>query len=206
MVVNVNMNTDNNASKANFSYEEISSHRTGYLTDIPEDRYDNLREAMVAFFLASKNCPDNIVSICRVTPLDEEGMPEKSDSFFIVRVGEDRPCTAKKLPGTKTDGERKAEIVDQLNTTEQQLDSIGDEIFDDGTDAGDYEQNQRFSLSVRTIKKAGRILAGIDIPGVESEVLNTLWKKCWKDWDPFYPECMLWHHKEYIKALREIIG
>ena len=84
--------------------------------------------------------------------------------------------------------------------------SIGDEIFDDGVDAGDYEQNQRFSMSVWTIKNVGHVLSGIEIPGVASEVLNALWKKCWKNRDPFYPECKLWHHMEYIKALKEIIG
>ena len=206
MFENKKKSTENNNAAANYYYYEIGTQKTGYLTDVPGDCYDDRRKAMTAYFLTSKDYPDNIVSIYWVTPLDEEGMPDNQGGFYVVRIGEDRPCSAKKLQDTKSDEDRKAKILDQLNTMEQQLDKIGDEIFDDGADAGDYEQNQRFSMSVWTIKNVGHVLSGIEIPGVASEVLNDLWKKCWKDWDSFYPECKLWHHMEYIKALKEIIG
>ena len=206
MIENEKMGTENNKAKANYYYREIGSQKTGYLTDVPEDRYDDRREAMTAYFLTSKDYPNNIVRIYWVTSLDEEGMPDNKEGFYAVSVEEDRPCSAKKPQDTKSDEDRKAKIRDQLNKMKQQLDSIGDEIFDDGVDAGDRKQNQRFSMSVWTIKNVGLILSEIEIPGVESEVLNALWKKCWKNRDPFYPECKLWHHMEYIEALKEIIG
>ena len=206
MIENEKMGTENNNAKANYYCCEIGSQKSGYLTDVPEDRYDDRREAMTAYFLTSKDCPNNIVRIYWVTPLDEEGLPDNKEGFYAVSIGEVRSCSAKKPQDTKSDEDRKAKIRDQLNTLEQRLDSIGDEIFDDGVDAGDYEQNQRFSMSVWTIKNVGHVLSGIEIPGVKSEVLNALWKKCWKNRDPFYPECKLWHHMEYIKAIKEIIG
>lgn len=97
------------------------------------------------------------------------------------------------------------QISRRLDELEKKLDTVTEDIFDDGRDSGDQQQNGRFARELRKIEDIGCSLAGMSIPGKTDEELDRLWVSCWNGKNHF-PEDKYNHHRRYIKALRTIIS
>lgn len=78
-----------------------------------------------------------------------------------------------------------------------------DDIFDDGSDNGDCEQNRRFTNETEKIDKVEKELAAIDVENIPSHVLNELWCESWSGCSNSHhlPENKQNHQLKYISAL-----
>lgn len=175
-------------------------------SDIHDHRYTALKDARDAYLSAVNQYPYREVHLYKAYPLSEEGDLLKKEGFYFVRIEDGKSFPSTVAANNQLSKTRRADILNKLDNLSVMLDHIGDEIFDDGTDREDFEQNEKFSNAWKTIKYVGHKLADISIPGIEEAFLNDLWKNCWTYGGSNLPEYGLWHHEHYIAALEELLA
>ncbi|MDO4801563.1 MAG: hypothetical protein Q4A15_05305 [Prevotellaceae bacterium] len=101
----------------------------------------------------------------------------------------------------------KQEFIEKAPELLKGYESFGEEIFDDGNDSGDVEANILFSNSVEKIEKMRKELACIDIDGIDTCELDSMWRKSWGDeYDHHLPEAQINHSIRYINAILNVIN
>lgn len=96
--------------------------------------------------------------------------------------------------------------VKELKELKKKLeDEVSDNIYDDGSDNNDAEQNVAYSSEVQIINEVGDRLAQIDcIEAFEISGLELIWESCWENGDSHLPEEKCNHHMRYIDRLIDL--
>lgn len=96
--------------------------------------------------------------------------------------------------------------IKELKKLRERLENeISDNIYDDGSDDNDAEQNAAYTREVQIIDEVGEKLAQIDsIEDIEISGLELIWESSWENGDSHLPEEKCNHHMRYIDRLIEL--
>lgn len=96
--------------------------------------------------------------------------------------------------------------IKELKELRERLENeISDNIYDDGSDDNDAEQNAAYTREVKIIDEVGERLAQIDcIEAFQISGLELLWESCWENGESHLPEEKCNHHMRYIDRLIEL--
>lgn len=96
----------------------------------------------------------------------------------------------------------KEEAKEKLLQIQAKMTGVTDDIFDDGVDSGDAQQNRAFGRECKKLDKLIEEAAHIEVEGIDAD---TLWETSWKGNSPFLPEGRYNNAIHYIFAFIEEI-